>query len=48
MPCGCEFICKNEECEYLNKGFVITAPWPMGDIDNMIYILSKKPFNKNS
>ena len=33
MPAGCEFICKNQSCEYFNHGFTITAPWPMGRIE---------------
>ena len=32
MPAGCDFICKNEECEFLNFGFTMTALWPMGKI----------------
>lgn len=33
MPIGCEFICKNDKCNYHNTGFVITAPWPMAKIE---------------
>lgn len=32
MPAGCDFICKNETCDYFNTGFVMTSPWPMGKI----------------
>ena len=45
MPAGCEFICKNESCEHFNKGFTITAPWGMGDIDAVI---NSRPVRKNS
>lgn len=33
MPAGCEFICENLNCPQVNKGFAITAPWPMGKIE---------------
>lgn len=36
MPAGCDFICKNEDCDNFNTGFTITAPWPMGLIDDII------------
>ena len=36
MPSGCEFICKNAECHHVDKGFVITAPWPLGRIELII------------
>jgi len=36
MPAGCDFICKNEECEHNGKGIVIIAPWPLGDINKII------------
>jgi len=36
MPAGCEFICKNKQCENFNAGFVVTAPWPMGDIRRVL------------
>ena len=29
MPAGCDFICRNSNCEHFNNGFVITGPWPM-------------------
>ena len=47
MPSGCEFICKNEECEHVNKGFAITAPWPVGQIELLINapnVIKKKNF----
>lgn len=50
MPAGCDFICKNEKCSQYKNGFVITAPWPMGQIELIISSLSKsvvmKPANK--
>ena len=36
MPAGCDFICRNKECENCDTGFTITAPWPMGHIDDVI------------
>jgi len=36
MPAGCDFICKNKKCEHFDTGFVFTAPWPMGDIDEIV------------
>ena len=33
MPAGCDFICNNSSCAQFNKGFTITAPWPMGKIE---------------
>jgi len=36
MPAGCDFICRNNECEQSGKGFVITAPWPMAKIDKVL------------
>lgn len=36
MPDGCEFVCKNESCEYYNTGFNITGPWAMGKIELII------------
>lgn len=36
MPAGCEFICKNENCQCYNTGFVMTAPWPMSNINLVI------------
>lgn len=36
MPGGCDFICDNEECEHKGKGIVLTAPWPLGNIDKII------------
>ena len=43
MPAGCEFICKNDKCENLNKGFAITAPWPIGQIE---LIINSSPVKK--
>lgn len=36
MPAGCEFICKNKLCLQCNNGFIITAPWPMGQIELVV------------
>ena len=42
MPAGCEFICRNETCEQQDKGFVVTAPWPVGRIELIINSLRVK------
>lgn len=51
MPAGCDFICNNTNCEQYRNGFVITAPWPMGQIELVISSISKslviKPNNKD-
>lgn len=50
MPAGCEFICNNESCEHVRKGFSITAPWPLGRIELLINapnIKNKKLFRDN-
>jgi DNA modification methylase len=36
MPAGCDFVCKNEDCDCFDTGFTITGPWPMGSIDDII------------
>lgn len=36
MPAGADFVCENKECEHHGKGLVVTAPWPMGEIDKII------------
>ena len=36
MPAGCDFVCKNEECEHTGKGLVVTGAWPMGDINKIM------------
>jgi hypothetical protein len=36
MPAGCDFVCRNECCNYYGTGFTITGPWPLGDIDEVI------------
>jgi hypothetical protein len=41
MPAGCEFICKNEKCSKYKSGFNFVAPWPIGDIEEIIGVLSK-------
>lgn len=51
MPAGCDFICDNPNCEQYKNGFIIAAPWPMGQIELIISALSTtaafKPLNKN-
>jgi len=42
MPAGNDFICKNEECEHQGKGVVLTAPWPMGEIDKVVDTVDSK------
>lgn len=36
MPAGCDFICKNKDCGQFDRGFSITAPWPMGQIELVV------------
>jgi len=36
MPSGFEFVCENKDCKYYKTGFVITRPWPLGDINLVI------------
>lgn len=36
MPAGCDFKCKNKNCDYFDTGFSFTGPWPMGRIDEII------------
>ncbi len=45
MPVGCEFICKNESCEYNNTGFNMLGQWPISRIEIIISsnVISKKP-----
>jgi hypothetical protein len=43
MPAGCDFVCKNSNCLQVNKGFTITGPWPMGDIDEVINNTTDQP-----
>ena len=33
---GCNFICKNEECECHNTSFTLTGAWPLGEIDEIL------------
>lgn len=39
MPAGCQFICKNENCIHVGKGFNVSAPWPLDRIENVIELL---------
>lgn len=41
MPAGCDFICQNSQCEQNGNGFVITGPWPMGEIELVISSMTK-------
>ena len=43
MPAGCDFICRNEECEHIGKGIVVLGPWAIGNIG--LIINSKKVEN---
>lgn len=36
MASGCEFMCENKDCKQYKNGIVVTAPWPLGDIDRII------------
>ena len=36
VPSGCEFNCKNEKCSCFKTGFVMTSPWGMAKIDDVI------------
>ena len=40
MPAGCEFICKNEECQYFDTGFNIVGPWPIAKTEIVIKNMS--------
>ena len=42
MPAGCEFICKNKDCEYTNCGVVMTGPWPLGRVELILNTMSVK------
>lgn len=33
---GCNFVCKNKDCDCFNKGFNLTGLWPVGDINILI------------
>jgi len=36
MPAGCNFICKNEQCDYFNERITINGRWPVAKIDDVI------------
>jgi len=36
MASGCDFTCDNEKCMHHKKGIVLTAPWPLGQIEKII------------
>lgn len=42
MPAGCDFICKNKNCENFDKGFVIKDYWPMGAIELVVNSIAVK------
>lgn len=46
MPAGCEFICKNKSCAQCGNGFIITAPWPMGQIELVVNSILVKNNNE--
>jgi len=46
MPAGCDFVCKNDDCDYYDTGFTITGPWPMGEIDEILESKSVKELPK--
>ena len=35
---GSNFGCDNEDCEYYKHGMVMTVPWPLGNIDEVLEI----------
>ena len=46
---GCDFVCKNNNCEFKGAGVVVTSPWPLGEIDRVIKASNVKrnaPFQK--
>jgi len=43
---GCDFVCKNEECKHKDCGIVLTSPWPLGNIDDILN--SSKVANNDS
>jgi len=36
MASGCEFTCDNKDCKCYKSGFIMLAPWPIGEIDKVI------------
>lgn len=36
MASGCDFTCDNDKCLHYKKGVVLTAPWPLGQIEKII------------
>jgi hypothetical protein len=44
MPAGCDFICKNDLCEHEGKLIVLTSPWPMGNIRDVILSLDQNEY----
>jgi len=36
MPAGCEFTCKNKNCQHYQAGFSITGNWPIAYIEKVI------------
>ena len=42
MAIGCNFICDNDKCEHHGKAIVLTGPWPMASIDEMILLFERE------
>jgi hypothetical protein len=42
---GCDFYCNNDKCESKGCGLVMSSPWPLGDIDQVI---NAKNIQKNT
>lgn len=46
---GCDFVCKNKECKHNGAGIIMTSPWPLGDIDEIISsqkVVKNTPFKE--
>jgi len=46
MPAGCDFTCRNKECECTDTGFVISDFWPLGRIELVIENPQVKKMNE--
>ena len=49
MPAGCEFICKNKDCQHFNCGFSMVDAWPITRIELIIeqnQVKKDEPFRK--
>jgi hypothetical protein len=38
---GCNFVCKNEQCEHVDTGFSMYSCWPLGNINDVIGVFEK-------